>query len=400
MTRPVHTPPGASRPFRAAALFCACIAAASFSRAQTTPAPAAAKAPAAAPAAVSPKPLPIVVSPEVASDGSVTFRIYAPNARAVTVNGIRHLPDQPMAKDDSGLWSATVGPLAPDVYSYVFSIDGAIVTDPHDRDIKKYFQCESLFEVPGKPPILAAMQPVPHGVVHHEYYASKARKAEAGVEVYTPPGYDPRAATLYPVVYLLHGFGDREEAWLDAGHANWIADNLIVQGLIPPMIIVMPYGHAVPVEERQGMKDYSERNEAAMEKDMTGVLMPLIEREYRVNPAEKARAIAGLSMGGGQSIAIGLGHPGLFGSVGAFSAAAPEKDLDKTFAAIVKDPSLRPGLLWIGVGREDGLLKRNEAFHEWLDQKGIRHTWVLSEGGHEWPVWRAYLPQFLELAFR
>jgi enterochelin esterase family protein len=393
------TPPGWSRALRAAALLGACVACAS---AQNPPAAKAAATPAAPPAAApaAAKPPPAVVSPDVASDGKVTFRILAPNARAVSVNGIRHLPDQPMSKDDDGLWSATVGPLGPDIYSYVFSIDGAIVTDPHDRDIKKYFQSESLFEVPGKPPILAAMQPVPHGVVHHEFYASKARGGEAGVEVYTPPGYDPRAATLYPVVYLLHGFGDREEAWLDAGHANWIADNLIAQGRIEPIIIVMPYGHAVPVEKRAAMKDYSAKNDAAMEKDLTGELIPLIERGYRANPAAKARAIVGLSMGGGQSIAIGLGHPELFGWVGAFSAAAPEKDLDKTFAAIVKDPSLRPSLLWIGVGKEDGLLKRNQAFHDWLGLKGIRHTWVVSEGGHEWPVWRAYLPQFLELAFR
>ena len=387
MNRPTQTPRGWSRPFLAAALLLACSAVA-YSENAPDPVPAA------------PKRAPQVVSPEVTSDDHVTFRIYAPNARAVTVNGIRHLPDQAMTKDDNGLWSATVGPLSPDIYSYVFSIDGAIVTDPHDRDIKKYFQSESLFEVPGNPPILAEMQAVPHGVVHHEYYASKFRSAEAGVEVYTPPGYDPRAETLYPVVYLLHGFGDREEAWVDAGHANWIIDNLISQGRIEPMIVVMPYGHPVAVEKRDSMKDYSEKNDAAMEKDLVANLIPLVERGYRADPRAKKRAIVGLSMGGGQSLGIGLGHPELFGWVGAFSAAAPEKDMDKTFAQIVKDPALRPHLLWIGVGKEDFLLKRNQAFHEWLGQKGIVSTWVVSDGGHEWPVWRAYLPQFLELAFR
>jgi enterochelin esterase-like enzyme len=390
MTRPIRTPAGRLRASRAAALLLPCLACALRANSQNPP-------------AVSPpaaQRVPVIVSPEVAPDGHVTFRIFAPNARAVTVNGIRHLPDQAMTKDDAGIWSVTVGPLGPDIYSYVFSIDGAIVTDPHDRDIKKYFESNSLFEVPGKPPILAAMQPVPHGIVHHEFYASKARGGEAGVEVYTPPGYDPRAEALYPVVYLLHGFGDREEAWIDAGHANWIADNLIAQGLIVPMIIVMPYGHAVPVEERGSMKDYSVKNDAAFEKDMVGELIPLIERGYRADTRAKERAIVGLSMGGGQSIAIGLGHPELFRWVGAFSAAAPEKDMDKTFAAIVKDPSLHPALLWIGVGKEDFLLKRNQAFHDWLVQKGIVSTWVVSEGGHEWPVWRAYLPQFLELAFR
>src|SRR5580658_1444377 len=380
---PTRTPLGRSRRLRPASLAFACIVSAA-ALAQTPPA----AVPPAAPH------VPVLVSPEVAADGHVTFRIYAPNARAVTVNGIRHMPDQPMTKDDIGVWSATVGPLGPDVYSYVFSIDGAIVTDPHDRNIKKYFKSDSLFEVPGNPPILAAMQPVPHGIVHHQFYASKARGGEAGMEVYTPPGYDPRAAALYPVVYLLHGYGDGEDAWLDAGHANWIIDNLIAQGRIDPMIVVMPYGHAVPVVEHEP-KDYSAKNEAVMEKDLVGEIIPIVERDYRADPRSKERAIVGLSMGGGQSLLIGLGHPGVFRWVGAFSAAAPEKDMDKTFGEIVKDPSLRPSLLWIGVGKEDGLLKRNQAFHDWLVQKGIVHTWVVSEGGHEWPVWRAYLPQFL-----
>jgi enterochelin esterase-like enzyme len=343
---------------------------------------------------------PPVVSPGVSADRRVTFRILAPNARAVTVNGIRRMPDQPMVRDDKGLWSVTVGPLAPDVYSYVFSIDGAVVTDPHDRDIKKYFSSESLFEVPGHPPILAEAQAVPHGVVHHQFYASKVRGIDAGMEVYTPPGYDPRAATLYPVVYLLHGFGDREEAWIDAGHANTIADNLIAQGRIEPMIIVMPYGHPVPVENRESMKDYGSRNDEAMARDLLGQIIPLVEHDYRADSRALRRAIVGLSMGGGQSLDIGLYHPEVFDWVGAFSAAAPEKDLDVTFAKVAGDPASRPRLLWMGVGKDDFLLKRNVAFHEWLGRKGITHTWVLSDGGHEWPNWRAYLPQFLELIFR
>jgi enterochelin esterase family protein len=336
----------------------------------------------------------------VSSDGRVTFRLLAPNARAVSVNGLRHLPDQPMVKDDQGLWSVTVGPLAPDIYAYVFSIDGAVVTDPHDRDIKKYFSSESLFEVPGHPPILAEEQAVPHGVVAHQFYASKVRGIDAGIEVYTPPGYDPRAATLYPVVYLLHGYGDREEAWIDAGHANAIADNLIAQGRIEPLILVMPYGHPVPLGQEDAGKDYGARNAAAMAKDLVGQVVPLIERDYRADPRPLKRAIVGLSMGGGQSLEIGLTHPELFGWVGAFSAAAPQKDFETTFAGLVRDPGSRLRLLWIGVGKEDSLLKRNEAFHEWLAQKGVVHTWVVSDGGHEWPVWRAYLPQFLELIFR
>jgi enterochelin esterase-like enzyme len=241
---------------------------------------------------------------------------------------------------------------------------------------------------------------VPHGIVHHQFYASRVRGIDAGMEVYTPPGYDPRAYSHYPVVYLLHGFGDREEAWIDAGHANAIADNLIARGQIKPMIIVMPYGHPVPVEERSSMKDYGDRNDEAMERDLVGQIIPLVERDYRADTRPAKRAIVGLSMGGGQSLNIGLRHPELFVWVGAFSAAAPERDLDNAFAGLVNDPASRPRLLWMGIGRDDFLLKRNVAFHEWLGRKGIAHTWVLSDGGHEWPNWRAYLPQFLELIFR
>lgn len=343
---------------------------------------------------------PAVVSPEVLPDGRVTFRILAPKAESVAVQGLRHLPVQPMTKDAAGLWSVTVGPLPPDIYSYTLSIDGATVTDPHDRDIKKYFSSESMFEVPGNPPILASVQPVSHGIVQHQFYASRTRGADAGVWIYTPPGYDPRAPALYPVVYLLHGFGDREEAWIESGRANTIADNLIAQGRIKPMIIVMPYGHPVPVEKRDSMKDYSARNTAAMQGDLVGELIPLVERDYRADPRAERRAIVGLSMGGGQSLSIGLGNPAVFKWVGAFSSGLPEHGLEATFAEVLRDPSARPHLLWIAVGKEDFLLKRNEEFHAWLEKEGVAHTWTVSDGGHEWPVWRSYLPQFLELAFR
>ncbi len=343
---------------------------------------------------------PEVVSPEVHADGRVTFRILAPKAEAVSVQGLRHLPEQPMTKDAAGLWSVTVGPFTPDIYSYTLSIDGATVTDPHDRDIKKYFSSESLFEVPGNPPLLASVQAVPHGIVHHQVYYSRVRGGDAGMWVYTPPAYDPRSPAVYPVVYLLHGFGDREEAWIDAGRANTIVDNLIAQGKIAPVLVVMPYGHPVPVEERSFSKDYSERNLAAMEKDVLGDLIPIVERDYRADARAEKRAIVGLSMGGGQSLTIGLGHPGTFRWVGAFSAAAPESNLEKTFADVIADPAARPHLVWIAVGKDDFLLKRNEAFHAWLEKAGIAHTWTVSEGAHEWPVWRSYLPQFLELVFR
>ncbi len=341
-----------------------------------------------------------LVSPEVSAGGRVTFRVLAPEARSVTVKGIRHQPDLPMTRGSDGVWSVTVGPLPADIYSYQFVIDSATVTDPSNRDTKKYFTSESLFEVPGKEPILAAAQPVPHGTLHHQVYASAVRKRDAGVWIYTPPGYDPRASALYPTVYLLHGFGDGEEAWIDAGHANVIVDNLIAQGRVKPMIIVMPFGHPIPVENHEFGKDYAARNLAAMQADLLGQLIPLIEHDYRADPSAERRAIVGLSMGGGQALQIGIGNPGTFRWVGGFSSSVPEADLNATFAELVKGKPSRPELLWVGIGKDDFLFKRNQALHAWLQQKGVVHTWVVSEGGHEWPNWRAYLPQFLELIFR
>jgi enterochelin esterase family protein len=338
-------------------------------------------------------------APEVLPGGRVTFRLLAPNARSVAVQGLRNLPVQPMARDASGLWSATVGPLAPDIYSYTFLIDGATVTDPGNRDIKRHFMSESLVEIPGSPPLLASVQRVPHGIVHRQFFASRTRGRDAGLLVYTPPGYDDREPRLYPVLYLLHGYGDGEDAWVDVGRANTLADNLIAQGRIRPVIIVMPNGHPLPPSSTEFSDDYAELNLGKMQQELLGEVIPLVEREYRADPRAESRAIAGLSMGGGQSLAIGLGNPGVFKWVGGFSSV-PVRDRDTRFAALLGDPSARPRLVWIAVGRDDSLLGDNQALHAWLDARGIAHGWTVSGGGHEWPNWRAYLPQFLELSFR
>ena len=344
----------------------------------------------------------IIISPEVSATRMVTFRIQAPDARSVTLKGLRHhLPDEPMVKDSSGLWSVTVGPLAPDFYSYQLVIDSATVTDPSNREIRKYFTNESMLEVPGTPPMLASVQAVPHGVIHHQTYASKVRNADAGVWIYTPPGYDPRASTLYPVVYLQHGYGDSEESWINVGRANSIVDNLIAQHRIRPMIVVMPDGHPIRVHTREAVKGYYASNTPALQSDLLGQVIPLIEGDYRADPSPEKRAIVGLSMGGGQALSIGRGNLGIFKWVGAFSSAVPEGDPGTTFAGLVKDKSLRPDLLWLGTGKSDvSHVAQNEALHLWLQQNGIVHTWVLSDGAHDWTVWRAYLPQFLELVFQ
>lgn len=339
------------------------------------------------------------VSPEVLRDGRVTFRLFAPNAAAVSVASLRHLEPQPMLKDAEGVWSVTVGPLEPDVYSYYFVVDGARVIDPRNRQVKKWLSLESMVEVRGYPAGLHVWQHVPHGTVHREFYESNERGYEAALMVYTPPGYNPKARRNYPVLYLLHGYGDDETAWSEVGRAHFIADNLIAQGKMKPAIIVMSNGHPVPIVGR--FPEYAPSNLLAFERDLLRAIVPFVESRYAVSRKPADRAIAGLSMGGGQALEIGLRHPELFGWVAGFSSAVPETDLEGHFATLLAGPAKdRPRLLWIGCGREDGLLARNQAFIALLEQHQIAHTWQLTDGGHEWPVWRDYLAQVLGQFFR
>lgn len=342
------------------------------------------------------------VSPEIHPDRKVTLRLLAPNARAVALQGVTKDP-QPMTKDADGVWSITVGPLAPEIYSYTFAVDGATVTDPRNRQIKKWIRSESTFEVPGSPPILAASQPVPHGVVHRHVLASRTRQRENALMIYTPPGFDPRADTTYPVVYLLHGFGDDETAWAEVGRANFIADNLIAQGGAVPAIIVMTNGHPVPIPVGVRFPEYSPRNLAAMQQELLSEIVPFVEKHYPVRREAASRAIVGLSMGGGQSLNIGLSHLDTFQWIGGFSSAAPTDELDSTFVKLREAAKKQSGgarLLWIAVGRDDFLLEQNQTFIGWLEANRVPHVWKLTDGGHEWPVWRRYLGEFLPLLFR
>ncbi|HVU18523.1 MAG TPA: alpha/beta hydrolase-fold protein [Candidatus Didemnitutus sp.] len=344
---------------------------------------------------------PDIRSPEVSADGHITFRVFAPNAHAVAVKGLRHLSAQPMTRETNGVWSVTVGPLGPDLYSYTFEVDGATFTDPHNRRTKEWLSNESLVEVVGPVPPLWSVQSVGHGIVRRHVINSRTRGGPVAIQVYTPPGYQRRDGRQYPVLYLLHGFGDEETAWDTVGRANVIADNLIASHRIVPAIIVMTNGHPVPIPPERG-PDYSTQNNEAMETELLTEIMPFIEANYAARPDPSLRAIAGLSMGGGQSLAIGLGHPELFGWVGGFSSGVPGGHLDVRFAKLLAANAGKTGvprLIWIGVGREDSLLERNTKFEAWLQSKQIPHEWHVTDGGHEWPVWRGYLIDLLPRLF-
>jgi len=340
---------------------------------------------------------PPVVSPEVHSDRRVTFRLRAPQAREVIVNGEwGGYSNTPMTKDDSGLWSVTVGPLDADLYGYSFTVDGLQMLDPGNSWVKPMRSPRtSVVEVSGDKPLIYDFQNVPHGVVRMHTYDSKATGGKRNMQVYTPPGYDRDTNTRYPVLYLFHGSGDNDATWVALGRAHLIMDNLIAQGKARPMIIVMTDGHAVPnTPEMRG------RNTETFSRDLLGDVMPLIESSYRVKNDRMNRAIIGLSMGGGQSLTIGLNHPELFAWVGGMSSSvnAPEQTF-ATALADAKTTNSKYKLLWIAIGKDDFLLKANQSFDELLTAKGIKHTFKLTEGNHSWPVWRRYLVDFAPLIF-
>jgi len=333
---------------------------------------------------------PPVVSPEVKADRSVTFRLHAPKASEVLLQIEGGGPRKAMTKGENGVWSVTIGPLEPEQYSYNFVLDGARMVDPSNTKFKiGRGSYSNLVDVPGN--AAQDVRPVPHGTLHTHRYESKALGGQSrGLTVYTPPGYETAYDRRYPVLYLLHGSGDDEHGWTDVGLAHRILDNLLADGKAVPMLVVMPNGHAA---ERGGA------NTQAFEADLLGEIIPLVDKTYRTRAIADGRAIVGLSMGGGQSFAIGMRHLDTFAYVGPMSmgggnATAIVSQLDP---AKVKS---QLKLLWIGCGREDRLFQGSEQLVKALKEKGIPCTWYPTEGAHTWMVWRRYLAEVTPLLFK
>lgn len=370
---------------------------------------------------------PQVVSPEVRPDKTVTLRFRAPNARTVELIGeIEGKPSYPMTKDEaSGIWSVTIGPLPPDVYNYQFRVDavngrgGVIAMDPQNPSVKLGFggfPSASMFEIPGNGLEFDDAKDVPHGSVRFDTYHSKAIGAPRTLWIYTPPGYE-RGNTRYPVFYLLHGAGNIDSSWILTGRANYIMDNLIAEGKARPMILVTPLGYA-----RQGVGTGPDRPEdmapqrgrgnppapgtpAAQPGGLFGLdlledVIPYVEKTYRTLAGPDNRALGGLSMGGGQTIAIGFTHPDMFHyliimSAGAQNAATTYPDFFKPGVA-----NRKLKLLWMGVGKDDQLTGAGvKALDEALTKADIKHTFVVGEGRHEWVVWRHHLHDVAPLLF-
>jgi enterochelin esterase family protein len=342
-------------------------------------------------------------SPEVHPDRTVTFRLFAPDAHEVllVVGALMEATKGPKAltKDEKGLWSVTVGPLEPGYYNYGFGIDGGIRSpDPSNPNVEvRRWGHTSYFDVPGDKPLVQEIRPAPHGTVHINMYDSKSLGTTRNVYVYTPPGYE-QSNIRYPVLYLLHGSGLIEEAWISAGRANVIVDNLLAAGKVKPMVLVMPYGHVARAmaDEPRG----AGRGGAApdgFEKDLLGDVMPLIDRTYRVLTDRDHQAIAGLSMGGGQAMSVGLRHPDLFSSIATFSGSVPYRgELDKMDGAVLNE---KYKVLWVRCGTDDPAFNSNKAIADILEAKKVHHVFRSSPGGHIWPVWQLNLSEFAPLLF-
>ncbi len=351
-------------------------------------------------------PPPPVISPEVHTDRSVTFRFRAPNDKEVAVQ-IEGVPKPiPMRKDDQGVWSATTEPLAPDYYGYTIIADGVGLFDPSNHAIKPNFLYRaSELHVPGPASLPWETVAVPHGEIHHHFYKSGVVGDDRDFFVYTPPGYDPRGKQTYPVLYLLHGFSDDASAWTAVGRANVILDNLIAQGKAKPMLVVMPLGYGAPevLLPNSGVwrdRAITERNFNKFREALLTEVIPCVEAEYAVIKDRNSRAIAGLSMGGSESLLTGLNTLDEFAWIGAFSSGGITEEFDIEFPAADSKTTEQLQLLWIACGKDDRLIDINRNFRAWLAAKHIKHGDIETPGAHTWMVWRRNLTEFSSLLFR
>lgn len=367
-----------------------------------------------------------VVSPQINEDNTVTFRYSGPNVIRVQVTG-DFLPPQKIStpngdleipgiaeltQNQNGVWEYSSAPLEPELYSYSFIVNGQRMNDPSNvYQIRDVATVTSIFIVGGGQADLYKVSDVPHGTVSKVWYDSPSLGMRRRMTVYTPAGYEESGRTRYPVLYLLHGMGGDEQAWMELGRASQILDNLIAQGKAKPMIVVMPNGNAsqeaAPGETSNGLV----QPQFNLPKTMDGTyetsfpeITEYVDSHYRTIRKKEARAIAGLSMGGFHSLHISKEYPGTFSYIGLFSAAIfPEKespvyeDFDGKLAKLF---ATKPALFWIGIGKDDFLYKANTEFRQKLDAAGYEYVYVESNCGHIWRNWRVYLSQFTPLLFK
>ena len=365
-----------------------------------------------------------VASPEIHDNNTVTFRFKAPKAVRVQLTG-DFLPVQKNAKFEApgivdlkegqeGVWEYTTPePLKPELYSYSFIVDGLRMNDPANvyliRDVSTL---TNVFIIGGDRADFYKVNPVPHGTVSRIWYDSPALGLERRMTVYTPAGYET-SGKRYPVLYLLHGMGGDEEAWISLGRTAQILDNLIAQGKAKPMIVVMPNGNAsqeaAPGESSRGMVPPTMQLPKTMEGSYEQAfpeIVKFIDKNYRTIKSKSGRAIAGLSMGGFHSLHISKQYPDMFNYIGLFSAAImPNKEVSSPIYENMEGKlkvqfDKNPALYWIAIGKTDFLYKANEEYRKLLDEKGYKYTYYESDEGHIWKNWRIYLTEFVPMLFR
>ena len=372
-----------------------------------------------------------VKSPEVASDGRVTFRLRAPNAKEafVTLSGKR----LDMAKDDQGVWSVTSDALTPDIYTYSMAVDGTTISDPSNRQFQTSFgSFQTMFVVPGPMAWLPASG-VPRGAIARHAFHSNIANDDRDFFVYTPPGYDPRRSQPYPVLYILHGLGDDAERWVGAGAAHVILDNLIAAKKAVPMVMVSPLGYGTSQGPAGGR---GQENILGYNRILLDEVMPVVDRSYHVSKDRTERAIAGLSMGGAEALYVGLNNLDKFAWISSFSGAfrllpgtqmMPQNaeglsaeaaasrgrgrgggpqllepaTFAKAFPKLDAKANAQIRLLWIVCGTADGLIGQNRQLKEWLKTKGVQFTeQEVPDMGHVWPLWRQNLTDLASRLFQ
>jgi enterochelin esterase-like enzyme len=352
---------------------------------------------------------------EIAPDRKVTFRIYAPKASEVLVSG-DFGPGGKLTKDEQGVWSITVGPLAADFYSYTFMVDGVRTADPKNSMIKPGIESnDNMLQVPGAEADFETTKDVPHGEVRAAWYRSGTLDAIRRMHVYTPPGYES-SAVVYPVLYLLHGGGDDDSGWSTIGRAGFILDNLLAERKAVPFIVVMPNG-SLPMPANlprftpgsPPSPEFRAAMEAVQKRFMEELLkeiIPYVEKHYRVKTGPENRAIAGLSMGGGQTLRVLTTHPDQFSYAAIWSAglfrgySAQWEERNAEFLGNAEKVNASVKLLSICVGDKDFALAGSKALAELLQKHGIKTETHISEGGHTWINWRHYLNELAPRLFR
>jgi len=360
-----------------------------------------------------------ILSPEITPDNKITFRVFAPEAKKVTIGGnwMSGMGTQvEMMRNDTGMYQLTIDPLPSEMYSYSYFVDGVKTVDPNNTIVvRDGTRNESMFMVPGDKANLYAVGDVPHGTLQKVWYSSPTLSLTRLMYVYTPAGYNESNEKL-PVFYLLHGGGGDEDAWTTLGRTPQILDNLIASGKAKPMIVVMTNGNpgdaaspgAAPAKSVSGGQNSPVgMGSGKFEESLVRDVIPFIEKNYRVIANKDNRAVSGLSMGGIQTLYLSNNHPEMFSYFGVMSMGLVDmsrfggkNDPQERIKGLEKLKASHPKLYWIGCGKEDFLFQSVQDLRKFLDENKFPYEYRESEGGHTWTNWRIYLSEFAPRLFK